>query len=243
MDGFDHSTAPSEYHELRWLVNISVIGMAVGWVAHYVEMAYTSSKDKTYCMTIAGHCVNFAWEFIYCMIYPAKGVAERLAFLLGLVLDLGVVYTAVKNAPNEWSHSPIVRDNMPLVFTAMTLAFLSGNLALVAQFGPAAAYTWGAIICQMIISVGNVFQLLSRGNTRGASWTLWISKFFGSTSAIGFALVRYMYWPEAFSWLNCPIVLWSVAVFFVSELLYGFLFFLIKRREDDSQQHVKCKQR
>ncbi|RAK97741.1 meroterpenoid cyclase pyr4 [Aspergillus ibericus CBS 121593] len=242
MDGFDHSTAPPEYHELKWLVNIFVIGMAVSWGAHYVEMAYTSARDKTYCMTIVGQCINFAWEFVYCVLYPAKGFAERMAFLLGLILDLGVIYVAAKNAPNEWAHSPLVRDNMLLVFTAMTLVLLSGQMALVAQFGPAAAYSWGAIACQMCISVGNVFQLLSRGNTRGASWTLWISRFFGSTTAMGFALVRYFYWPEAFSWLNCPIIWWSVATFFLSELLYGFLYFLVKRREEESQ-HIKYKQR
>ncbi|GAT22218.1 PaxB [Aspergillus luchuensis] len=133
MDGFDHSTAPPEYNELKWLADIFVIGMAVGWVAHYVEMIYTSFKDQTYCMTIGGLCINFAWEIIFCTMYPAKGFVERVAFLMGISLDLGVIYAGIKNAPNEWRHSAMVRDHMPLVFAATTLCCLSGHLALTAQ--------------------------------------------------------------------------------------------------------------
>ncbi|OOF99087.1 hypothetical protein ASPCADRAFT_41863 [Aspergillus carbonarius ITEM 5010] len=217
MDGFDHSTAPPEYQEMKWLVHIFIIGMGVGWVVHYLHMAYTSFKDQTYCMSIAGLCANLAWELVYCILYPAKGFVERAAFLLGLSLDFGVFYAAMKNAPNEWHHSTI--------------------------FGPAHAYTWGAVVCQLLISIGDVFQLLSRGNTRGTSWTLWISRFFGSASAVGFALVRYYRWPAAFSWLNCPIILWSVSIFFLSEILYGVLFFIVQRHEEDTQDHAKQKQR
>ncbi|GKZ68765.1 hypothetical protein AnigIFM50267_003510 [Aspergillus niger] len=217
MDGFDHSTAPREYNELKWLADIFVVGMAVGWVAHYVEMIHTSFRDRTYCMTIGGLCINFAWEIVFCTMYPAKGIIERVAFLVGISLDLGVIYAGIKNAPNEWHHSAIV--------------------------GPAQAYTWGAIACQLFISIGNVFQLLSRGNTRGASWTLWISRFFGSTSAIGFALVRYFRWWEAFSYLNCPLVIWSVAMFFLFEILYGVLFCSVKRQEKSSQRGNKHKER
>ncbi|PYH34351.1 uncharacterized protein BO87DRAFT_57449 [Aspergillus neoniger CBS 115656] len=243
MDGFDHSTAPPEYNELKWLADIFVIGMAVGWVAHYVEMIHISFKDQTYCMTIGGLCINFAWEIIFCTMYPAKGFVERVAFLMGISLDLGVIYAGIKNAPNEWHHSVMVRDHMPLVFAATTICCLSGHMALTAHVGPAQAYTWGAIACQLFISIGNVFQLLSRGNTRGASWTLWISRFFGSTSAIGFALVRYIRWWEAFSWLNCPLVLWSVVMFFLFEILYGALFYSVKRQEGRSQCGIKHKER
>lgn len=69
------------------------------------------------------------------------------------------------------------------------------------------------------------------------------SRFFGSTSAIGFALVRYIRWWEAFSWLNCPLVLWSVVMFFLFEILYGALFYSVKRQEERSQCGIKHKER
>ncbi|PWY78297.1 hypothetical protein BO70DRAFT_408363 [Aspergillus heteromorphus CBS 117.55] len=241
MDGFDYSTAPPEYLEHKWLVNIFIIGMTAGWIVHYVDMAYTSFKDRTYSMTIAGLCANFAWEIVYCIIYPAKGFCEWAAFGLGLLLDLGVIYSAMKNAPNEWRQSPIVGNNMFLVFASMTVFFLTGHLALVAQLGPGLAYSWGAVLCQLLISVGDVFQLLTRGNTRGASWRLWISRFSGSTSTVAFAFIRYLYWPGSFSWLNSPLMLWSVCIFFLSEFLYGILFLSIRRYEEASQHQVKYK--
>ncbi|PYI14222.1 hypothetical protein BO86DRAFT_381414 [Aspergillus japonicus CBS 114.51] len=241
MDGFEHSEVPAQYEALKWLDSLFIAGMGLGWLAYYLNVAYTSFRDQTYSMTIAGITINFAWEIVYCLVYPAKGVIERVAFFLGLLLDITVIYAAIRNGSNEWRQSPLVMNNLALAFAGMTLFWLSGHLALAAQLGPGLAYSWGAVVCQMFISVGDVFLLLTRASTRGASYTKWLSRFLGSISTIGFAYIRWAYWPGAFAWLNCPLILWAVAVFFLSELLYGFCFFLIKKQEeafqlDDSQK-------
>ncbi|PYH45065.1 meroterpenoid cyclase pyr4 [Aspergillus saccharolyticus JOP 1030-1] len=241
MDGFNHLEVPAEYEELKWLDTLFVAGMGIGWLAYYLNATYTSFTDQTYCMTVAGLTINFAWETVYCLVYPAKGMIERTICFLGLLLDIAVIYGAIRNGRNEWRHSPLVMNNLVLSFTVMTLFWVSGHLALAAQLGPGQAYSWGAVVCQMFISVGDVFLLLTRGSTRGASYTKWLSRFLGSISTLGFASIRYVYWPRAFAWLNCPLMLWAVAVFFLSELLYGFCFFLIRRQEEASRLEEKRK--
>ncbi|KKK13733.1 hypothetical protein AOCH_003354 [Aspergillus ochraceoroseus] len=164
-----------------------------------------------------------------------------------------MVYTSIKHqtyclnimpsaTPSEWHHSPLVAQNGPLIFMATTALWVCGQFAVAMQLGPPLAYTWGAIVCQLLISVGQVCQLLNRNSTRGASYSLWLSRFFGSTSTIGFWTLRYLYWPEAFSWLGEPILIWAIAVFFASEFTYGYCFYRIQYQENLSHGS-ECKRK
>src|SRR4029077_9338738 len=94
-------------------------------------------------------------------------------FVSGLAINFGVIYTAIKFAPNEWTHSPLVMRNLPLIFALVIVGFLAGHIALAAAIGPSLAYSWGAVVCQLLLSIGGLCQLLSRGSARGASYTLW----------------------------------------------------------------------
>lgn len=173
MDGFDVSQAPPEYLQVKPIADLFVVGMGIGWVVNYVGMVYTSFRDKTYGMAIMPLCCNIAWEIVYGLIYPSKSRLEQGVFLSGLTLNFAVMYAAIKFAPNEWRHAPIVMQNLPLLFAIGVLVFLTGHLALASEIGPALAYSWGAVVCQLLLSTGGLCQLLCRGSTRGASYTLW----------------------------------------------------------------------
>lgn len=173
MDGFDASQAPPEYQEVEWIANFFIIGMGAGWTINYIGMVYQSFHDKTYGMAIMPLCCNIAWEIVYSLIYPSKSLIERGVFLIGLTINFAIIYAAVKFAPNEWTHSPLVLRNLPLIFLVGIVGCLTGHLALAAEIGPSLAYSWGAAVCQIMLSFGGLFQLLCRGSTRGASYTLW----------------------------------------------------------------------
>jgi paspaline synthase len=66
-----------------------------------------------------------------------------------------------------------VRDNLLWIFLFGIVGFTTGDLALSAEIGPALAYTWSAVFCQLLLSLGAICQLLCRCSTRGASYTLW----------------------------------------------------------------------
>ncbi|KAK6813449.1 Terpene cyclase atmB [Aspergillus parasiticus] len=231
MDGFGSSQAPAAYREVEWIADVFVIGMGIGWVINYVGMVYGSLKGRTYGMAIMPLCCNIAWEIVYGLIYPSKTVYEQGVFISGLTINLGVIYTAIKFGPKEWTHAPLVMHNLPLIFMLGTFGFLTGHLALAAEIGPALAYNWGAAFCQLLLSVGGLCQLITRGNTRGASYTLWLSRFLGSFSVVISAWLRYKYWPQAFSWLGKPLILWCLFAWLVVDGSYGVCFYYVKRYE------------
>ncbi|KAF4212565.1 hypothetical protein CNMCM8980_000766 [Aspergillus fumigatiaffinis] len=145
MDGFDVSKAPPEYRAVEPIANLFVLGMGVGWLINYVGMVYKSFKDKTYGMAIMPLCCNIAWEVVYGIIYPSKSWVEQGVFLTGLSINFGVMYAAVRFAPNEWTHAPLVMHNLPLIFAIGMFGFLTGHLALAAEIGHSLAYSWGAV--------------------------------------------------------------------------------------------------
>lgn len=173
MDGFNVAQAPPEYLAVKPIADLFVLGMGIGWVINYVGMVYKSFKDQTYGMAIMPLCCNIAWEVVYGVIYPSKSLVEQSVFLAGLTLNFGVMYAAIKFAPNEWTHAPVVMHHLPLIFCLGMLGFLTGHLALAAEIGHSLAYSWGAVVCQLLLSIGGLCQLLCRGSTRGASYTLW----------------------------------------------------------------------
>ncbi|PLB38598.1 meroterpenoid cyclase pyr4 [Aspergillus candidus] len=239
MDGFNVAQAPPEYLAVKPIADLFVVGMGIGWVINYVGMVYKSFKDQTYGMAIMPLCCNIAWEVVYGIIYPSKSLVEQSVFLAGLTLNFGVMYAAIRFAPNEWTHAPVVMRHLPLIFCLSMLGFLTGHLALAAEIGHSLAYSWGAVVCQLLLSIGGLCQLLCRGSTRGASYTLWLSRFLGSSCTVVFAGLRWKYWNSAFGWLNSPLVLWSLGTFLLVDGSYGVCFWYVRRYEKSLEEPSK----
>lgn len=147
--------------------------MGVGWLTNYIGMIYKSNKEKTYGMSLMALCCNFAWELTYAFIYPFHSDLEKYVHCTGLLLNCGVMYTAVKYAHGEWAHAPLVQRNLPLIFVLSIAGFTSAHLALAMQIGPSLAQAWSAFACQILLTVGGLSQLICRGHSRGASYFLW----------------------------------------------------------------------
>ncbi|RAL12585.1 uncharacterized protein BO97DRAFT_451130 [Aspergillus homomorphus CBS 101889] len=231
MDGFDVKRAPPAYLAVKPIADLFVLGMGLGWTINYIGMVYVSFRDKTYSMAIMPLCCNIAWEIVYGLVYPSKSLIEQGVFLIGLAINLGIIYAAIKHSPNEWHHAPLVQRHLPLIFIVTIVGFLTGHLALASEIGHSLAYSWGAVICQLLLSVGGLCQLLSRGSVRGASYTLWLSRFLGSSCTVVFASLRWRYWPQSFAWLNSPLVLWSLATFLIVDASYGICYWYVQRWE------------
>ncbi|UZP40189.1 hypothetical protein NXS19_008005 [Fusarium pseudograminearum] len=154
MEVADPSRAPPEYKDVAWIADTCKLLMGIGWTTNYVGMIYKSLKDETYAMALMALCCNFAWELTYALIYPFGSDLEMYVHFSGLMLNCGVMYTAVKNAHREWGHSPLVLRNLPLIFVICVSGFMSGHVALAAQVGPSLAQAWSAYGCQLLLSVG-----------------------------------------------------------------------------------------
>ncbi|KAF4585503.1 AtmB protein [Ophiocordyceps camponoti-floridani] len=239
MDGFSHSQPPQAYLQVQWLADTLVALMGAGWIINYAAMIYHSYHGQTYSMAIIPLCNNIGWELVYTLVFPSPNRVELAVFAAGVSLNLVIMAAATRAARTEWRHSPLVAANTPLIFAGGTLLCFTGHLALAAQIGPGLAYSWGAVVCQLVLSIGGLCQLLQRNSTRGTSWTLWLSRFLGSCCTVGFASLRWKYWPEAFGWLADPLVLWSLAAFVVVDTTYGVCLYLVSRQQQQQQQsHV-----
>nr|AGN73002.1 IdtB-like protein [Epichloe aotearoae] len=232
MDGFSSDLEPpSSYQDVQWLADMLVAFMGVGWLINYVGMIWHSYKGETYSMGIIPLCCNIGWELVYTLVYPSRNKVEVAVFAAGVTLNVFIMVAASRAAKTEWSHSPLVANHTSLIFFCGTVMCFAGHLALAAEIGPGLAYSWGAVICQIVLSLGGLCQLLQRNSTRGTSWTLWLSRFLGSCCTVGFAFLRWKYWPVVFGWLGTPLVLWSLVAFLLTDAAYGLCLYLVSQAE------------
>ncbi|KAL4940632.1 hypothetical protein BDV06DRAFT_213345 [Aspergillus oleicola] len=213
------------------VVNLLGSVSGIGWILNYILMTYYSFRDKTYSMSLLPLCCNIAWELTYGVIYPSSTFVLRPVILSWLMLNCLVMYAAVKFSPNHWSHAPLVQRILPLLFGIGITACTGFHLTLLRQFDPATAFLWSARTCQVLLSVGAVFQLLCRGNTRGGSYVLWLSRFIGSTCGVAKMTLMWKYGQAQFAWFDDPLTLYLVGTWILADILYGFIFYSIRRSE------------
>ncbi|GES64074.1 integral membrane protein [Aspergillus terreus] len=235
MDWFDASSAPAEYQAVAWIANAASLIQGIGWSIHYLGLAYTSYQQRTYGASLLPLCCNYAWEFVYAVVYPPSNAIQRSVVTTWLVLNTLVVYSAIRFARNEWTHAPFVQRHIALIITVSIIGFASGHLALAATVGPGRAANWGAFVCFTMLCVGSVAQLLSRGSTRGTSYSLWLSRFVGSYAGIVCFAMRGAYWPEAFAWLDDPIVRWHGAICLALDVCYPIILRSIRKNEQQKR--------
>lgn len=173
MDGFGIVQPPSAYEEIQWLADTFVALMGFGWVINYMLMIWHSINGETYSMALIPLCNNIGWELVYTFVYPSTNNVELAVFGAGVTLNVFIMVAAARSARTEWSHSPLVADHTTLILLGGTLVCFAGHVALAMEIGPALAYSWGAVICQLALSIGGVCQLLQRNSTRGTSLSLW----------------------------------------------------------------------
>jgi paspaline synthase len=173
MDGFGNVQMPPAYAEVEWLADLFVAGMGLGWVVNYVLMIWHSTKGETYSMALIPLCNNIGWELVYTLIYPSTNRVEWWVFVAGVSLNFFIMVGAARSARAEWAHSPLVAEHTMLFLAVGTAVCFTGHVALAREIGSSLAYSWGAVICQLMLSIGGLCQLLQRNSTRGSSWTLW----------------------------------------------------------------------
>lgn len=173
MDYFYGTSPPPEYERYAWIVDAATLVQGLLWALNYGEASYRSIKDRTYGMAIFPLCCNYAWELVYTLIYSSQNKYERIIMTTWLILNSVMMGCAIKFAPNEWIHAPLVKRNIPFIFLAGVAAFVIAQLALAATVGPGLAMNWVAALCYLLLTIGSLCQLMTRGSSRGVSYTMW----------------------------------------------------------------------
>lgn len=185
-------------HVPAWLPVVSTLVLGIGavcWYATYILVTIRSVKTKSYGMPLMATVLNWSWEIIYAF-YVAEHPVEFAGLAAWFFLDLGMVYTTVVFAPNDWKMSnPWIGRNMLFILVSLTAAAVWGNYAFAEWWvsrpgighGDKAgkwyrrqegydvmemAY-WSALIPQAYISAGSLAMLVSRGHSGGVSYMIW----------------------------------------------------------------------
>ncbi|KAJ5845246.1 hypothetical protein N7534_008915 [Penicillium rubens] len=217
MEAFDVSKAPLEFQEWGDISMSMDMYSNVAWIIVYVGMIQLSIRDHTYAMPLLSQCLNLSWEITFAFICPTD--------------DWGVTYIAIRYGAREWDHAPIVKRILPLIYAVGLGAPIACYVGIVKQIGEAKACFMIAIVLQAILSVGSLSVLLTRGSTRGYSFTLWFFRFTGSLALVPSFYLRVQHWNEAFGFLATPFMLWCCSIFLGFDLLYGICFWYIKQYE------------
>ncbi|KAI6579242.1 hypothetical protein MCOR06_010169 [Pyricularia oryzae] len=244
-------------HVPQWLPMAStavlVFGM-VSWYTAYALITIQSIKDQSYGMPLIATIANWSWELLY-----SFTVAEHPFEMVGLgmwfFLDVGLVWTTVKYAPNDWKHTaPWIGRNMALIFAVLVPWALWGNYTFSSWWlsEPGMGFgtkqgkwfrgkegydtlelgIWSALIPQGWISAGSLAMLISRGHSGGTSWTIWALRAAGSAGGMfGFTYHSYYYWPEQHGFFANPFHLFLSSIYLIPDIIYPFVLYRVQQTE------------
>ncbi|KAF2475155.1 phospholipase D/nuclease [Lindgomyces ingoldianus] len=206
---------PSAYHATCTVL------LAIGgclWTVTYVLMIRQSLRDRTYSMPLAALAFNFAWEIMF-TIYISETSLEKSVFACWMVLDIGLAYTMVEYGANEWRHAPVVGRHIGKILLGSVLwicwalwAFSSWWVDLANPINPKDGKIfrgvvgpdttelgyWTSVVAQVLLSAMLLAQLIVRGHSGGASYMIWMARFFGSLSGqVIYYGYCYYVWSEA----------------------------------------------
>ena len=145
------------------------------WSASYILMTLKGFKDKSYGMPIYSLCLNITWEVVYGFVYKSE-LFNQIVIAQWLIVDVFLLVATIRFGPSAWSHTPIVAKNLGWIILVACIVGLWGHLALAAVLVPiigTRVIFFTAWPLQIVISVGSLGQLMSRGNTKGHSWNIW----------------------------------------------------------------------
>ncbi|CAJ2510619.1 Uu.00g062440.m01.CDS01 [Anthostomella pinea] len=186
-------------HAPEWLVPASTASLFIGvffWDLTYILMTRRALQTRSYGMPLVGLAINVSWEIVYGL-YVAENLLERLGFSLWLLLDLGLIYTTVRFAPEDWaSTNRAVGRNVAWILGFMIVVGCWGHYAFASWFfsepgmgsgdktgkpwrGKDGYDTtelafWSAGVAQLVLSADGLAMLIVRGHSGGTGFLIWL---------------------------------------------------------------------
>ncbi|KAH8886654.1 hypothetical protein GQ53DRAFT_809638 [Thozetella sp. PMI_491] len=201
------------------------------WCLTFTEMMRLAVAQRSYSLPILSLCINVTWEFLYAFAKPHKELGLFWMTFAWLVFDIAAVYASYRVAAHEWEHSPLVHDNIGLVFITTLLFCFSGHFALMMTIGPDEAYGYSSVSCGIIMEIGSLIQILRRNCTRGISTKFTIYRYLGNWIAIFAAMHRAAAWPEEFGQVMSPFMGWMLTIFLLTDIVYAAVYYKVRRTE------------
>ncbi|KAI6092231.1 hypothetical protein F4821DRAFT_225173 [Hypoxylon rubiginosum] len=247
--------APS--HAPQWLVPASTALLGIGvlfWCLAYVLMTRRSIQTRSYGMPILGLVLNVSWEIVYGF-YVSEMPFEKIGFTLWLLLDLGLIYTTVRYAPEEWeSTNKFIGQHMGWILALLLAIGCWGHYAFASWwlsrpgvgtgdksgkwyygrdgYDTSELAYWSAGVAQLVLSSSSVAMLIVRGHSGGTGYTIWLCRFIGSLFGLGFcSALMWWYWPEAHSYWIEPMSVFICGLSLICDIVYPFVLWHVRQTE------------
>jgi hypothetical protein len=146
-------------------------------------------------MPLLALSINVSWEIVN-LFYVCEMPIETVGFAVWLFLDIGLVYTTIRFAPEEWqSTSPWVGRHVGAILALMTAVGCIGHYSFSAwwlaepgrgtgvktgkwwrgrdEFDTTELAFWTAAVSQLVLSAGSIAMLLVRRHSGGTGYAIW----------------------------------------------------------------------
>jgi hypothetical protein len=91
---------------------------------------------------------------------------------------------------------------------------------------------WTAMVAQVMVSWGLLAQIIVRGNSGGASYTIWTTRFLGSVARLNrYYAYCWWVWPEAHEYFIDPFAVCLWVTWVAAALAYLLILGVVKRTE------------
>lgn len=166
--------------------NLWSAGGLLFWIIVYILMVRRGFKDRSYGMPIVALFVNVAWESYYAF-FTDVPMMNKVGAALYLVFDIGVVWTAIKFAKDDFDSALIKRYlNHVMIVTTVAAFFLIAmfDRAFNDPFGPlSAGFT------TMLLSILMLCMLFRRDSVKGQSFYIGLFILLGDVAGYFMTLI------------------------------------------------------
>ncbi len=188
----------TDYSQTQYIWSLILGGLCdTLWAIAYLLIIRRGFKDKTYGMPMVALLTNLSWEIIFSFIYPYDTIQVYLN-IVWFVIDLLILYQFIKFGKKEFK-------KIPQDWFWMTIGII-GVLSFAAVFSITVEFqdwygNYTGFGDNMMMSGLFIWMLFERGDLRGQSIYIALSKFLGTTAAFASVslvfetsfLLRFMY--------------------------------------------------
>ncbi|KAI0426601.1 hypothetical protein F5Y09DRAFT_351069 [Xylaria sp. FL1042] len=225
-DAIDKANRPPLYY--LWVQDACIISGGLLWTIAYVLYILQARKDKSYGMPLVALCANIGWELAYGVFYPLSHI-ETTTFLLWVAIDFGIAHATIKFGVEQWRHVPLVGRNIAVIMEVGCVVSLVMHCEFIKMCAsPTEAAFWSGFACQNLLGVLSVSQIVSRNNTSGHSWTIWLCRWVGSSLAIVVFSWRYYNYPDSYPYVSSPVAVFMFILMQLVDFTYLFMYVRIE---------------
>ncbi|KAI1845194.1 hypothetical protein JX266_008741 [Neoarthrinium moseri] len=219
-----------------WVQDACILSTGILWTIAYVLYIRQGFQDRSYGMPLFALCANIGWEFVYGVVFPIS-YAETLTFVPWVLIDCGIIYTTVKFGPEQWKHAPLVANNLVPILACGTALGIAGHVAFIKTCSSVVeAALYSGFTLQVILGAASVAQLMSRNNTSGHTWTIWVCRSIGSFLAVVMFSWRYWHYPADYPAVGSPMTIFIFTCVEIADLTYPFVFASINANHKNKLQ-------